>query len=179
MKQAVGIIAPVLGDRIRRGVARFDVVADEFEGVLHAINGRGERVGHRLTREGTTRAVHVSEAGVRDLGTLGGVSSTARGINDDGIVVGGSLIENDDAYHGFIAVDGVMYDLNAFIDPVSGWEVIHALGINAHGDIVAVANNGSDDRVVRLQHREDRGTSRGREDVALGPRVALTRSRLP
>ena len=159
MSRAIGLRVPELGDRIRRGVARFTVVPDEFDGVLNAINRRGERVGYQLTPQGTTRAVHMSEAGARDLGTLGGTSSTARGINDDGIVVGGSLIENDDAYHGFVAVDGDMYDLNAFIDPASGWEVIHALGINAQGDIVAVANKGGDDRVVRLQYREEGGAS--------------------
>ena len=63
------------------------------------------------------------------------------------------MIANDDAYHGFVAVDGVMYDLNAFIDPPESWEVIHALGINGRGDIVAVANDGSDDRIVVLQHK--------------------------
>ena len=46
-----------------------------------------------------------------------------------------------------------MYDLNAFIDPPESWEVIHALGINGRGDIVAVANDGSEDRIVRLQHK--------------------------
>ena len=99
------------------------------------------------------RRVLVAERAFSDLGTLGGASSTARGINDDGVVVGGSLITNDDAYHGFVAVDGVMYDLNALIDPPESWEVIHALGINGRGDIVAVANDGNDDRIVVLQQK--------------------------
>jgi len=148
-------VASDLADRIRRRRARFRVVPQVFDGVLHGINAYGACVGHRLTQHGASCAVYLSPAGIQDLGTLGGASSTARGINDDGIVVGGSLIAHDDAYHGFIAVEGVMYDLNAFVDPSEGWEVIHALGISGRGDIVAVANDGRDDQVVLLQPRQE------------------------
>ena len=129
------------------------MVPQAFDGVLNGINAHGDCVGHRITQDGASCAVYLSPRGIQDLGTLGGASSTARGINDDGVVVGGSLITNDDAYHGFVAVDGVMYDLNALIDPPESWEVIHALGINGRGDIVAVANDGTDDRIVVLQQK--------------------------
>jgi probable HAF family extracellular repeat protein len=132
---------------------RYDVIPIRFDGVLHTINDAGEYAGQRLTSVGTTHAVHVSRSGVTDLGTLGGQFSSARGINDSGVIVGGALTTDDEASHAFLYVGGVMHDLNDLIDADCSWELVQALGINNRGDIVALGHCGDADRVVLLRRR--------------------------
>ena len=70
------------------------------------------------------------------LGTLGGAFSYAQGINNVGKVVGYSLTTDNNAEHAFV-YDGIngMVDLNSLIDPLSGWELNTAFGINDLGQI--------------------------------------------
>jgi probable HAF family extracellular repeat protein len=89
----------------------------------------------------------------RMLGTLGGSFSIARGLNNHGDVVGGSLTENDEDFHGFLYRDNRLYDLNEFLDPSTGWELVQALSINNHGEIIAIANCTGQDRIVLLRPR--------------------------
>ncbi|MEP6673259.1 MAG: hypothetical protein ABJF10_29180 [Chthoniobacter sp.] len=76
------------------------------------------------------------------LPTLGGVSATARAMNNSGLVVGLGMASSG-AYHGFLwdpsaGPAGQMVDLNALIDnPSNLWEITDAAAINDHGDIVA------------------------------------------
>ena len=73
---------------------------------------------------------------LRDLGTLGGNSSYAYGINDAGDVVGYSYVDAAGVSHAFLFENGIMIDLNDLIDPNSGWTLTEAYAINSGGQIV-------------------------------------------
>src|SRR5579871_818840 len=75
---------------------------------------------------------------VTDLGTLGGPASSARGINDAGIIVG-EADYTDGHSHAFQWQAGVMTDLTTFGNLTS-----IATGINALGDIVGWTSADSD-----------------------------------
>jgi len=146
-------------DRIPHGDDdhRYEVVEVNLPGVLHGVNDSGVSVGHIVNDEGAMRAVRVEAGKVHDLGTLGGSASSARGINAEGLIVGGALLENDSAHHGFVFENGRMHDLNDLIVPEDGWEIIHALGINNAGDIIAIAHRDGEDHVVLLKRRRAQG----------------------
>ena len=79
-----------------------------------------------------------------DLGTLGGSSSLATGINDSGQVVGYSYISGDSAYHATIWNGITPTDLNSFLsvsEVNAGWVLIAATGINDNGWVVGNAYN--------------------------------------
>jgi probable HAF family extracellular repeat protein len=71
---------------------------------------------------------------VHDLGTLGGNSSSASGINDRGQIVGFSTTASGD-FHAFLYENGVMTDLGTL--PGSNFSV--ANGINNRGDVVGAS----------------------------------------
>lgn len=147
--------------RSRRKVVRgspkagpqFDVIVIGGDNVLHGVNGKLEFAGQTVTADGASRAVHVTSKGAKVLGTLGGSSSSARGINDAGAIVGGSLTKGDDAFHAFLFEAGAMHDLNDLIPSADGWQLIQALGINDRGDIVAIGHQDGVDRAVLLKRR--------------------------
>jgi len=87
------------------------------------------------------------------LGTLGGSFSIARDLNNHGEVVGGSLTEGDENFHGFLYRDNRLHDLNEFLEPGTEWEVIQALGINNHGEIIGIGSHIGEDRIVLLRPR--------------------------
>ncbi len=66
----------------------------------------------------------------RSLGTLGGVSGFATGINPSGVIVGNGSTPSGD-FHGWVFKNGVMIDLGGF-----GGASSSADGINSQGDIV-------------------------------------------
>jgi len=121
--------------------------------VMHDINDAGVCIGDGTGADGSTRAVTASGGRFAELGTLGGSASSARGINDAGVIVGGALTADDRDHHGFVFAQGVMRDLNALVDRRLGWEIIHALGINNRGEIVAIACRDGVDHVVVLRPR--------------------------
>ena len=78
---------------------------------------------------------------MQDIGTLGGTSSWAYGVNDHGQVVGESKVAGE--IHAFLYLDGVMRDLNDLIDPTSKWRLNKAVAINNAGQIVGTGRNPS------------------------------------
>jgi probable HAF family extracellular repeat protein len=134
----------------------YDVIPLEVDGVLHAVNDRGTLVGQEITSEGAMRAIQIVSGVVTDLGTLGGSASSARGINSAGAIVGGALTDGDATHHAFLYEAGVMHDLNTLIAADAQWELVHALGINDHGDIVAIGHHDGADGVVLLKRRNPR-----------------------
>ena len=115
----------------------------------NAINQKGQVAGgYYATIAGYSsyqRAVLYRDGDITPLGTLGGTTSNAVDINDDGLIVGASTLDTS-ASHAF-AVDsrnGLMRDLNMMIDPSLGWTLTSATEINNQGQIVgAGVRNGS------------------------------------
>jgi len=112
------------------------------------INNRGDVVGHRWERAGN---VYVSRAvfwtpqdGARDLGTLGGVSSTATGINDRRQVVGYSTIASGQEHASLWTEQDGMLDL--------GGARAHA--VNDRGEVVGFTV-GAGGRVGFLWNEQD------------------------
>jgi probable HAF family extracellular repeat protein len=98
-----------------------------------SINDTGQIAGNAQLASGYSHAVLWSGGVIHDLGTLG-LSSYAYGINESGEVVGYSYVDGTE--HAFLYTNGVILDLNALIDPVSGWVLNEAYAINAGGQIV-------------------------------------------
>ena len=99
------------------------------------INDSDQVIGGSHIADGTIMAFLWQQGTMMNLGSFGGYS-TARGINDYGLVVGesGTLIYGQS--HAFIWQDGIgMTDLNNFLPSNSGWELINATAINESGAI--------------------------------------------
>jgi probable HAF family extracellular repeat protein len=80
------------------------------------------------------------------LGTLGGNTSRASGINDSTQVVGTSNLADGSIEHAFLREDGKLVDLNTLIDSESGWELTSAIEINNTGDIIGIGNFNGESR---------------------------------
>jgi probable HAF family extracellular repeat protein len=105
-----------------------------------AINSSGAVVGtsgSSLAPTAPRHAVLWSGSQIHDLGTLGGTISYARGINDFGIVVGGSTLA-DGSTHAF-GWNGTLHDLGT----LPGGTFSQAFGINSNGRIVGESTDGS------------------------------------
>lgn len=116
-----------------------------FDAVFQ-INHLGQCVGRVHRADGNEHAALWEKKGeVRDLGTLGGLGSTARGMNDRGQVVGesdtnaeikpgGNLLDPDP--RAFLWEQGKMTDLNTLLPHRSGWVLREATAINNRGQII-------------------------------------------
>jgi len=137
---------------------RFDVIDlgpfDNNRNDVVALNDAAQCAGVSLNPETGRIEAFRQEGGARSmLGTLGGSFSIARGLNNHGEVVGGSLTEGDENFHGFLYRDNRLSDLNDFLDQGTGWELLQALGINNHGEIIAIGSHTGQDRIVLLRPR--------------------------
>lgn len=106
-----------------------------------ALNSRGEVVGTLHREEGKYAAFLYSQGQLRELGTLGGPSSSARAINDAGHIVGSASTarrksERVFEQHGFLYVDGVMRSLGPLDDKPENPGFTDAHAINSAGVIV-------------------------------------------
>ncbi len=75
---------------------------------------------------------------ITDLGTLGGFSTSAYGINGNGQIVGKSLVKvkNTYSYHAFLYSAGTMKDLGT----LSSGDYSEARAINKYGDVAGFSN---------------------------------------
>lgn len=107
--------------------------------VARKINENQQIIGvSYLAGDVATHAFLYSSGVIVDLGALGGVNSDAFDINDAGQVVGdvaGKIYPGGGT--AFIYSNGSMSDLNTLIDPVLGWTIYQARGINDSGQIAA------------------------------------------
>jgi probable HAF family extracellular repeat protein len=137
---------------------RFEIVDlgpfDNNRNDVLALNDVAQSAGVSLNSETGRIEAFRQENGTRSmLGTLGGSFSIARDLNNRGEVVGGSLTEGDENFHAFLYRNNRLHDLNEFLDPGAGWELIQALGINNHGEIIGIGSNTGQDRIVLLRPR--------------------------
>jgi probable HAF family extracellular repeat protein len=106
----------------------------------YAINATGQIVGSAATAGGAWHAFFYSSGTLTDLGTLGQAESSARDINVHQQVVG-DVFTSGGAQRAFLCANGTMTDLNALVDPVCGWNLAVATGINDSGQIVGYGTN--------------------------------------
>lgn len=121
-----------------------------------ALNDAGQCAGVSSNPESGRIEAFLQEDGARNmLGTLGGSFSIARDLNNRGEVVGGSLTQGDENFHGFIYRDNRLLDLNDLLDPKCGWELVQAFGINNRGEIIGVGSHAGQDRIVLLRPKSE------------------------
>jgi probable HAF family extracellular repeat protein len=99
---------------------------------------------------GTHAFLWTDGIGMRDLGDLGGGTSRAMAINNNGLVVGSSRLING-AVHAFSWTHTKgMIDLNSLLPLFSGWVLIEASGVNDRGQITGYGLLNGEERAFRL-----------------------------
>ncbi len=106
-----------------------------------ALNNNGVVVGESVV-EGRGHAVRLGDGVLTDLGTLGGVSSKAVGVNDSGQIVG-YAVAADGAMRAFVWQGGRQYDLNERLAQALGVVLLQATAVNDAGQIVAWGATGA------------------------------------
>lgn len=117
-----------------------------------AINALGHAVGivrPSLGAPMTAFRYVVGGAGMESLGTLGGTTSQALGINDSEQIVG-EASDGNGQQRAFVWENGTMTDLNSFLPSGSGWILTTAKAINNSGQIVGNGISGGVQRAFLL-----------------------------
>ncbi|MES2149663.1 MAG: HAF repeat-containing protein [Pseudomonadota bacterium] len=117
-----------------------------------AINDAGQVIGTSLTASNFEHAFLYSNGTMRDIGSFGGQQTFARGINGAGMAVGSSeYVGSQDLAHAWLFANDSLMDLNSLVDPVPGWTLVDAVGINDARQIAGLAcRDFGDCRAVRL-----------------------------
>jgi probable HAF family extracellular repeat protein len=115
------------------------------------INDTGDVVGASAAPTGFLHAFVWSGGAMQDLGTLGGSSSSAYGINSSGKIVGYSYIPESENSHAFLWMAGGLLDLNSLLPTDSGWELNAAYAINDNGQIAGMGTYQGQLRAFRLE----------------------------
>jgi probable HAF family extracellular repeat protein len=141
----------------------------------NGINDIGQVVGSSTTIPGNGSLEHAflyADGAMRDLGTpISGTSSYAKGINNQGQVVGWYSAGNGRAFL-YQSRDG-MRDLSSMVDPASGWYIHAAFSINDRQQIVALGCKDGHYGAVLLNPTHRDGL------IAAGPGAAATASASP
>ena len=121
----------------------------------NAINNNQQIAGASYIDDDILHAFLYEQGAMRDIGSLGGAITEARGLNDAGWVVGYSTYADDvpgiDFSSAFLYRDGAMFDLNLIVERPGVWSILDAYGINDAGQIAATAcTEFGDCRAVRL-----------------------------
>ncbi|MFZ2407422.1 MAG: HYR domain-containing protein, partial [Methylobacter sp.] len=107
---------------------------------------------------------------MKDLGTLGGNFSEGYGISTAGDVVGYSTTANDAAQKAFLWQLGIgLQDLNALIDPASGWTLLEAHAISDDGTYITGIGTFSGQRHAFLLKRQVTDTTPPVVNVQITP----------
>jgi probable HAF family extracellular repeat protein len=116
------------------------------------LNGADQVTGYATASGGVDHAFLYASGTMKDLGTLGGHYSYGLGINNGGVIVGGSFIDaNDTVYHAFIWSNNVMRDLNGLVDASgAGWVLVEAQAVNDLGQVVGSGAYGGANHVFLL-----------------------------
>lgn len=129
-------------------------------GIATSISQNGDFVaGHLDETDGTKQAFLWSDdTGIVSLGTLGGASSSALGVNNYGQVVGWSDTGGGKSLRtAFLWENGEMFDLNAISQGGGGSQLLEAAAINNSGHIVGYmnvkSNGGSEEHAYVLLPR--------------------------
>jgi probable HAF family extracellular repeat protein len=144
------------------------------ESLAWDINDAGQIVGYAETTRppgggefdyGDLHAFLYQRGTMKDLGTLGGTSSSANAINNAGVIVGDASLPGNSGTVAFVYVRGKMTDLNTRVSLPQGWTLATAIDVNDKGQILARACHLEDCNYwARLTpHRESRLSSRDDE----------------
>jgi probable HAF family extracellular repeat protein len=105
-----------------------------------AMNDNGQIVGVASSHVYEHAFLYDGNGSMRDLGSLdtgAGEGSVATGINNQGQIIGWSIVGNVGIQHAFICNgSGPMQDMNDSLNPPTGWTLTYARSINDKGEIV-------------------------------------------